>query len=132
MDSERLREFTSLEKEKKNLEYELEKVKKKIANISQPIMDEFADKGIKNINIDGRTVYIERKVWAKIADDKTKEEAIQAIKDAGYEILVSEGYNSQQLSSLLRELERSGKFPEEFKGVIEASEVFKLKSRKAS
>ncbi len=130
---ESVREFAELEKEKKKLEYELEKVKKRISAISPNIMDQFADNGIKNLNVDGRTIFIERKIWAKISDEKTKEEAIEAIKDAGYKILVSEGYNSQQLSSLLREFDKNGKdLPEQFKGVIEASEVFKLKSRKAS
>jgi len=130
---ESVKEFTELEKEKKKLEYELEKVKKRIATISPAIMDQFADNGIKNLNIHGRTVFIERKIWAKISETKTKEEAIEAIKDAGFGILVSEGYNSHQLSSLLREFDKDGKeFPEQFKGVIEASEVFKLKSRKTS
>ena len=130
---ESVKEFTELETEKKLLEYELEKVKKRINEISPGIMDQFADNGIKNLNMNGRSVFIERKLWAKISDGKTKEEAIEAIKDAGYGILVSEGYNSQQLSSLLREFDKNGKdLPEQFKEVIEASEVFKLKSRKAS
>jgi hypothetical protein len=129
MDSEKLRRFVEIDRRIKAAESEAEDLKKERVRLQAELLDEFADAGIENIRIDGQTVYAHRQVWAKTPD---KAAAVAALK-ALYPELVTETFNSNTLSSLLREREKAGDnpVPPELEGLVEASEVWSLRSRRA-
>ena len=64
-------------------------------------------------------VVINRKttIWAHLPQGHEK--AIEVLKSTGHGNLVAENFNSNSLSSLLRELIKANEVPKEFKGVID-------------
>jgi len=129
MDTELLKSFVEQTKWKKELEENLKIVKAKLASIEPVLMDNFVEDGLTSAKIDGLNVYIHKQIWAKYDD---KEKAIAVLKTTGYNEYVSETFNTQSVSSLLRELDAEGKNPDDiFAGVITKNEVFSLRTRKA-
>jgi len=111
--------YVELFKEKQNLEKKLEKIKKRLKQLESGLIDQLLQNNMTRISVDEKTVYIRNQIWAKISN---KEKAIEALRAEGYDDYVKPGYNSNQVSKLLRELdERDEDLPVSFKGVIEPS-----------
>jgi hypothetical protein len=93
------------------------------------LVEHMLSEGIDKISIRdpkyrGLTLFIRTDVWE---GHTTKEEAIQALKDAGLEDMVKPDFNSQRLSAYIREQEAEGKeLPEAFEGKIFARPTQKL------
>lgn len=87
----------------------LETLSERKRALSEKVVSAFSEEGIEKMSLEGKTVYIHRQLWAKLAEGKTKEEGVSALKRAKLGDLVSEQWNASQLSSLLREREREGK-----------------------
>lgn len=123
-------------------------LKEELDALEALLLPRFQDKGIQNMKIKGRTLYIERKLWGGAEEDKGRELAL-ALKLIGLGDLVKETVNTQTLSSWLREQEEelsvdptTGKkmplSPEKLKEklapvlqpYLKVSEEFSLKARK--
>lgn len=123
-------------------------LKEELDALEALLLPRFQDKGIQNMKIKGRTLYIERKLWGGAEEDKGFELA-QALKLIGLRDLVKETVNTQTLSSWLREQEEelsvdpnTGKkiplSPDQLKSrlspilqpFVKISEEFSLKARK--
>ena len=76
------------------------------------------------------TFFVRREIWARAAEGK-KTEAVELLKKKGYGGLVSETFNANTVSALIRELEADGAIPAEFKEVFTISELNKLGVRSA-
>ena len=128
MDTEILKEFVELDKEKSDLEARLDVVKQRKADISISILDSMIDAGIDQIKMHGRTIFIHSQTWAKI--ESTKEEVINALKEANLSEYVVTGYNSQSLSAYVRNQIESGEpLPEALKGHISADKKTSVRSK---
>jgi len=131
MNTEELKRFVALEERRRQLETEIDTVKAEAAELEQRLLPEFERGGLEKISIDGRTVYLERKLWAK-AKDGDKAVVCKALKRAHLGDFVEETFNTNSLSAYVRELDREERpLPPTLHGVLEISEVFKLRTRRS-
>lgn len=130
MNTERLQKFIALEKRKIELNTELKKIAEDQARIGEGIMEDFITVGIDNIKMNGRTVYIKKDIYAQIKGGKSA--AIDVLKKAGMNDLVTEGYNTSTVNAFVRECIKGDEaLPEEFGNVITAGERTKIASVKS-
>jgi len=128
LNTEYLKKFVELEKRKIELETEINKVKGEILLLEPHIIDNLATEGIKNITVDGRTIFTKENFFAVVS---SKEEAIEALRKAGYGDMINEGYNTNKLSALIREMKNENQeLPEAFENRIKIGSKFVLRSNK--
>ena len=131
MNAEQLRSYVTLEQQRLDLEAQVEAIKTETAELETLLLPQFEQEAIERISIDGRTVYVERKLWAK-AKDGDKPAVCKALKRCRLGDYVEETYNTNSLSAYIRELDREGKpLSQALATVLEISEVFKLRTRKS-
>jgi hypothetical protein len=131
MNTGQLKRFVALEARRKELEQEIDTIKAEAAELEQSLMPEFEQEGVDRISVDGRTVYVERKLWAK-AKNGDKQAVCTALKRARLGDFVQLSYNSNSLSGFIRELDREGRaMSPGLAKVLEVSEVFKLRTRRS-
>lgn len=133
--------YVELNRRKRELEAEVNLLKKQIAPIEAELLDEYAAEGVRSKGTqDGATVYLTRKIWAR-ATDLGKPAACAALKRAGLGDYVEEGFNTNSLSAYFRERakeleEQTGApvaiddvLPSELRDVIALTEDHKLNIR---
>lgn len=103
LDTALMRQYNSLSDDYEAKKVELAKLKEKLEAQEQRILDNLSRSGTSRVTVDGRTFYVRIERWAR-AKDGDKERAIAVLKSNGHEELVSEGFNVQTVSSLVREL----------------------------
>ncbi|HLH16240.1 MAG TPA: hypothetical protein VKX45_03425 [Bryobacteraceae bacterium] len=131
MNTEELKRFVALEERRRQLEAEVDTIKSEAAELEQHLLPQFEQEGFEKISIDGRTVYIERKLWAK-AKDGNKAAVCKALRRAHLGDYVEETFNTNSLSAYVRELDREDRpLPPTLREVLEVSEVFKLRTRRS-
>lgn len=95
-------EFIDLADRVKSLEEESDKLKEKKAEIEAELLERFAKEGYQRLGARGHTVYVHRQLWAKATDSPAQ--TVEALKASEWAYLVEEKFNTQQLSSAVREL----------------------------
>jgi hypothetical protein len=131
MNTDELKRFVALEERRRQLEVEIDTIKAEAAELEERLLPQFEQSGMERVAIDGRTVYVERKLWAK-AKDGDKQALCKALKRARLSEFVQETFNPQSLSALVREWDRDGRpMPPSLREVLEVSEVFKLRTRRS-
>jgi len=129
MNTEELKRFVALEQRRRQLEAEVDQIKAEAAELEQRLLPQFEQSGMERVLIDGLTVYIERKLWAK-ARDGDKPAVCSALKRCNLGDYVEETFNTNSLSAYVRELDREGRhLPPTLASVLDVSEVFKLRTR---
>jgi len=131
MNAEQLRTYVNLEQQRLDFEAQIDAIKKETAELEAALLPQFEQDAIDRISIDGRTVYVERKLWAK-AKDGDKPAVCKALKRSRLGDYVEEIYNTNSLSAYIRELDREGKqLSPSLATVLDISEVFKLRTRRS-
>jgi len=131
MNTEELKRFVALEEQRHQLEAEIDTIKAEAAELEGRLLPQFEQSGTERIAIDGRTVYVERKLWAK-AKDGDKPSVCKALKRCRLGDYVEETFNTNSLSAYVRELDREGKqLSPALAMVLDISEVFKLRTRRS-
>ena len=131
MNTDELKRFVALEERRRQLEAEVDTIKAEATELEQRLLPQFEQEGFEKISIDGRTVYVERKLWAK-ARDGNKAAVCKALKRARLGDYVEETFNTNSLSAYVRELDREERrLPPSLREVLEVSEVFKLRTRRS-
>jgi hypothetical protein len=131
MNTEELKRFVALEDRRKQLEAEVDSIKAETAELEERLLPQFEQGGFEKISIDGRTVYIERKLWAK-AKNGDKSAVCRVLKRCRLGDYVEETFNTNSLSAYVRELDREERpLSPSLAAVLEVSEVFKLRTRKS-
>ncbi len=133
-----LDEFVSLTTRKRDLEAQLNLVKKQLAPLEAQLVEDLAAEGLRSkTTSDGTTVHLIRKIWAR-AGDGGKPAACHALRDAGLGDFVEEGFNTSTLSAHFRELAKDyiaehghgaaldELLPEPLRGAIHLTEDHKL------
>jgi hypothetical protein len=130
MNTDELKRFVALEERRRQLEAEVEAVKAEAAELEQRLLPQFEHSGMERVSIDGLTVYLERKLWAK-AKDGDKPSVCTALKRCHLGDYVEETFNTNSLSAYIRELDRERRpLPPTLAPVLDVSEVFKLRTRR--
>lgn len=131
MNTEELKRFVALEERRRQLETEVDSIKAEAAELEGRLLPQFEQSGMERVAIDGRTVYVERKLWAK-AKDGDKPSVCKALKRCRLGDYVEETFNTNSLSAYVRELDREGRqMPPSLVAVLDVSEVFKLRTRRS-
>jgi hypothetical protein len=130
---ERIAEFSDLVTRKAELENQLSDVKAEIKEKEPGILRIFGRLGVQNVNIKGRTIYLHRRFSAGPADGCTKDDVVAALKRSKKtKDIVSLGYHWKTLSSLCQEyIDNDKPLPGALQGVVEAKEIFSVRSRKS-
>lgn len=130
-----LRRWTELEVERKQLEERLAEIKKEQGPLEEQALEALAGDGISSMRMNGRTVYVERRLWAglEVPEGESRldaqRRAFEAFHAAGLDDFLT--LSTQRLSAWVREREELGEpIPPEIAELIKVSEVFSLRSRK--
>lgn len=141
MDFAKLRRFADLTERKKAIEAEEKAIKAEMDALEPVIIEEMADAGMQNAKINGRTYYINRRLFANPAEGHDKISVSAALRDAGLGDYVSETYNSNSLAAYVRQLVKEGDaeslsteemrelLPEPLRGVLTVGDTYLLASR---
>ena len=129
MNTTALKKYANLFFAKQKLKSKLKEIEERLAKQETILLNHLTDLEIDKVSLKGGiSLFTRTVIWAKCKD---KQSAINAIKEAGEEWMIQEGFNSQTLSSFLRELDKIGQeLPKEFKGVIEANPKTNLIAKK--
>ena len=136
MDTGKARHYAALINAKRNKKAEIDALDAEINQLQEEILATMSEEGLSSMRVDieeGRfTIFPRRELWAG-AMDGDYERACHALKVAGLGDLVEEKFNTNRLSSVVREMDAAGvPMPESFAGAIKVSEVFKLSVRRAN
>jgi hypothetical protein len=130
MNTDELKRFVALEERRRQLEAEIDTIKAEATELEERLLPQFEQSGMERVSIDGRTVYVERKLWAK-AKDGDKPAVCKAL-NCRLGDYVEETFNTNSLSAYVRELDREGRtLPPSLAAVLDVSEVFKLRTRRS-
>lgn len=129
-----LRRYSELRGLEKISKAEAEAYKQEADVIQSQLVDHFAEAGMQNINIDGKTLYLHRDVFAAREDGIEETDVHAALRAAGAESLIAEKVNHQSLSAYIRELtdDDGPGLPEPLVGVLRAAERFSVRIRAAA
>jgi hypothetical protein len=129
LDVSLFKDFIELNKEKKELESQLDKIKKQMTGMQDFLTDSLLENSMTKITVGDRTVYVAEQLWASVSN---KERAIEILEETGYGDYIKPTYNVQQLSRLLRDLKEQEELPpKEFEGIIDPLIKTNLKVVKA-
>lgn len=138
MDMAKVKRYRDLRREAKRNEDARKALTAEADKLEREILEAFVDAEVQSVQVDGSTVYLERKLWAQKETDPSTDEpvptevVVEALNAAGLGDFVQEGYNTNTLSAYLRDLDENEEpLPPALRGVIKAAEVFKIRYRKA-
>lgn len=124
-----LKKILNLDDEKKRLDARIKEIRAERAVLEETLMNEFAENGINQMKVDGKTVYLTRELWAS---PKDKDQSFNYLKLIGLGDYVAETVNSNSISAFVREMEKSQEpLPDGFEDHFRVSEVFKIKTRRS-
>ena len=137
---ERLQTFVALSERKAALTAELDDIRRDLDELEPGLIEQFADDGIRNVNLNGHTVYVQAQLWASPVEGDY-ERACDALVEAGLAEFVGRRFNSNTLSAWVREHVRDerGDYPEQldehlpvaFLGSIKAEKKWSVRIRKS-
>jgi len=127
-----LQRYIQLYEQKHSLEDATEDIKKKLADLEIKLLAQFTAAGVDKITLEGRTLWVQRMLWAGARDGNTIR-AVEALKAHGLAEFCREQLNVQGLSAFVRERDKAGDppVPEGLAEAITVAEKFSVRVRKA-
>jgi hypothetical protein len=104
IDMNLVRRYKALKEQQAISEAEAKAMKDEAEIIEEQLIEQFSEAGVQNLNVDGKTVYLHRSIYAQRLPDKTAEDVIAALEAAGAGDLVKPTVNANTLSAYVREL----------------------------
>lgn len=126
----KLRRYKELREAQATSEAEAKAIKEEANALEAELVDEFAEAGVQNINVDGKTIYLHRSVFAQRCAGVTAEDVKAALIAAGASDLVTETVNANTLSAWVRELTEDDDapgLPEQVVGILEPGERYAVR-----
>ena len=133
MENRVMKKLLRLDAQKKELEEELDEVKKARKEVEEKLLDQFAKAGVKSMNVDGKTVYLHKQLWATPKNkDGGRAEVCAVLKSLGMgREYVVENFNTNSLSAFVRELdEQNEELDVKLQRVLNVVAKFSLRVRK--
>lgn len=103
MDTVKLKRLVELDDEKRELEGRLAANEIEIKELKAAIYKDMEESAVKSVKAHGRTIYLQRTIWAGAVDRDTKTVA-EALRERGMGNMITFNHNS--LSGWVRELAR--------------------------
>jgi hypothetical protein len=103
---------------------------KRVDELQAKVLDLYQKTGVTGVRLDGRLVYVIRKLWARPIAGR-EPELVAALGETGHGELIERRVGAQRLSAWVRECDRDETpIPPEVSEVLEVSEVFSLGLKK--
>lgn len=131
-------EYVKQTERKRRLEEELKDAKARLEEMEPRIVEQFQADGVQSLNVDGYTVYLNRKLFggAKDGDKPAMMAALKATGDESWMFLVEDNVNHQRLQARIRECPQDENgmpvLPESLRGAIAIYEEFTIGARKGA
>lgn len=129
LDIAKVRRYQALRSAQAASEAEAKAMKDEANALENELIDMFSDAGLQNLNVDGKTVYLHRSVFAQRLPGKTADDVKAALLEVAPE-LVTTTVNAQTLSAWVRELTEDDDapgLPDPVLEVLEAGERFSVR-----
>lgn len=146
VDKQLVADFIRLTRDVREAKGMVDDLKEELRPVQEALLEQMSETGLQNFSSDGMTVYVRRTLWAGYGPDldadaapEQKAEAKAALvaalaEDPEYSWLVETTFNTQRLSSVVRELEQDDAgmpvLPENLAPVLKVTEKFDLGARK--
>ncbi len=124
MNTEKILGLQKMMLRKREIEAELKRLNKSIADLEGQVLDDMAGEGVHSVTLGDATMYILRQVFVGVEDGVERAEVAQRLKGAGLGGYVQENFNLNSLSAYYRE---SGEEPVQG---LKLTEKFKIGMRK--
>ena len=125
-----LRRFVQLEKERRQLEDRAKAIRDECAHLEETLLNEWADRGQRNANVDGLTVYIANDFYCNKKGGIETEAICQALIRHGLGHLVSPNYSASSLKAWVKEQASIGSdLPEDLREMLSYDSVYRLRTR---
>ena len=98
--------FIDLSMERKRLKRLLDEVNSQIAALEKPLLAAMTAAGLTKTTINGVTLYQQREPWVRPLDGIPRPRVCEGLKLAGLGYMVSENFNTNQLTAYLKQLEQ--------------------------
>ncbi len=124
LDIESYIKFINLTARKKELKELSKDVQEQLDILEKPLIEQLIESPMDKLCMQGKTVFLKDVVVAKISD---KDQAIALLKADGFTEYISEKYNYNSISKLVRDqLDEFGEVPESFGEVIKPLTITRL------
>lgn len=131
MNTEQAKRFVELKLKRSDLEGQVDEIKAEMDTLERSILDQMASEGLQSFAVLNHTLFPHVQRWLKAADGVTRQQACDALKQAGLADFVAENWNMQTVSAWYREQVKEGTpIPEAIGAAFTATEVPKLGARK--
>ena len=134
MNTENLKQFLALQQERAEIEARDKELAAQLACLEKQILTEFERTGINSVSIDGKVLFLYRKLVSR-AKDGDKGRLIKAMRECGMAEYVKDDptYNTQSVEAWVRaQLDEGQPLPEPLKEALEITELFFVRTKKAS
>jgi len=130
---ENIKKFTQLTEEKKALKQKLRDIQVELDALENQIEEHFVESGVSSMKVGGRTVYLRKQLFVSPnamegeSPEDAKRRACRALQTSGLGWLVSEGYNSNTLRAVIREMQEDGhEFPLTLTDALKITERYRV------
>lgn len=128
--SDPLARFSALEHRRRDLEEQLDAIKKEQSKLQEQILDEWADIGQQSAKVNGLTVYVAHEFYCSKRGDISTEQLIEILKSAGLDRCVQVGYNASSLKAFVKEqLAQGSELPEQLASCLNYDTTPRLRTR---
>lgn len=129
---DQIKRFVELTKTKRQLEAEVKLINADLKKLQDPVLEYFHEQGIQSTSIDGMSVFISSKLYAKRCPDVSLDDAIHALQEARLDSFTAPAINTQGLSKYFREAEEIGEeVPSCLEGKIDVNRYYEVVARKS-
>lgn len=126
----KVRRYKELREAQAASDAEAKAIKEEADKLEAELVEAFSEAGVQNLNVDGKTVYLHRSVYARRCDGITADDVKAALRAAGAGDLVTETVNANTLSAYVREFTEDDDapgLPAPLQGVLEPGERFGMR-----
>ena len=122
--------FVKLEKQRRQLESELNHTKEEIKTLQEQIIDEWFDRGQQSASVDGLSIYIYYDFYCSKKEEISTEQFINALRNAGWGQFVKLKYDGSLLKAFVKEqLDSKSDIPDELRQMLHYGTPPRLRTR---
>jgi hypothetical protein len=103
---EQVKQIVAIKNQMEELETQLKALKQQYDELEPQVIDYMTQEGLQRLTVDGRTVYVNRQIWASV--DRTNPLALEILRQNGLTDFIEEKVNGQRISAYVREYDKSG------------------------
>lgn len=127
-----LARFVALEKQRRELEKQLDDLKDELAKLQETVLDDWADRCQQSAKVDGLTVYVSHEFYCTKRGEISTEQLIEILRSSGLDRCVQVGYNASSLKAFVKEQIAGGSdIPEALKKCLNFDTIPRLRTRLA-